>query len=124
MLLALGLFVFDLGTLPLEELARRTAWKHARNPRVGARDASQFLGPGDDTITLDGALLPGVAGTFAAMRTLRTIADQGEALPLVTGTGEVLGDFVVTGLSERKKHLTVDGVARRTDFSIELERVR
>lgn len=123
MLLALGLFVFQNDTLAPDELQRRTAWKHARASRVGARDASQFLGPGDDSVTLTGLLLPGVTGTFASLRKLREMADEGDSWPLVTGAGQVLGNFVILSLDERQAFLTVDGIPRRTDFSIELERV-
>lgn len=123
MLLALGLFVFQNDTLAFDELQRRTAWKHAKAGRVGARDASQFLGPGDDTVSLQGALLPEVSGTFASMRKLREMADEGDSWPLVTGTGEVLGDFVIISIDERRKHMLVDGTPRWTDFTIELDRV-
>ena len=123
MLLALGLFVFETPSVPFTEIARRTAWRHAKSARVGARDASQYLGPGDDAISLSGVLLPGYAGTFAAMRTLRALADEGEAWPLVAGTGDVIGDFVIVSIDERGSVLMVDGVPRKVDFTIELDRV-
>lgn len=58
-LLALGLFVFSMDSLPFSELQRRTDWRHAKNERHGARPASQFLGPGEDKVTLLSALIPG-----------------------------------------------------------------
>ncbi len=67
-------------------------------------------------------MLPEVAGSFASLRTLRALADEGESWPLVTGTGQVLGSFVVTALDERQKYIMIDGVPRRTDFAIDLER--
>lgn len=124
MLLALGLFVFETPTIPFTDIQRRTSWRHGKSARVGARDASQYLGPGDDQISLSGVLLPGYAGSFASMRTLRTMADEGDAWPLVTGAGEVLGDFVITAIDERSSVLMVDGVPRRVDFGIDLDRVR
>jgi phage protein U len=123
MLLAFGLFVFELPSLLFDELQRRTDWRHASNERVGARDASQFLGPGKDHVSISGTLLPEVAGSFASIRTLRTMADEGEAWPLTAGTGQVLGNFVLVALDERQKFFTLDGVPRRTDFVLELERV-
>jgi phage protein U len=123
MLAALGLFVFELASLPYDELQRRTEWRHPRAPRVGARDASQFVGPGDERLSLAGVLLPEVAGSFAALRTLREMADEGEAWPFVTGTGEIFGQFVLISLDERRRYMMVDGVARMVDFSIELDRV-
>lgn len=123
MLLALGLFVFETPTIPFTEIQRRRSWRHGKSARVGARDASQYLGPGDDAVSLSGVLLPGYAGTFGAMRTLCSLADEGQAWPLVTGTGEVMGDFVITSIDERGSVLMVDGLPRKIDFTIELERV-
>ncbi len=123
MLLSIGLFVFENLTVPFTDISRRTAWRHAKSARVGARDASQYVGPGDDGITLSGVLLPGYAGDFASMRNLRAMADEGEAWPVVTGAGEVLGSFVIASIDERGDTLMVDGVPRRVDFSIELDRV-
>lgn len=123
MLLAFGLFVFELGTLPFEELQRRTSWNHASNSRVGARDAFQYVGPGDDQVTLSGALLPQVAGTFASLRTLRDMADEGESWPLTAGTGQIFGNYIVKSIDETRKHMMVDGVPRKTDFTITLDRV-
>jgi phage protein U len=123
MLLALGLFVFENLSVPFTDISRRTAWRHARSARVGARDASQYVGPGDDTISLSGVLLPGYAGDFASMRKLRAMADEGEAWPLVTGTGDVLGSFVILSIDERGSTLMVDGVPRKVDFAVELDRV-
>ncbi len=124
MLLALGLFVFETPTIPFTEIQRRSSWRHAKSARVGTCDASQYLGPGDDQVSLSGVLLPGYAGSFASMRSLRTMADEGEAWPLITGTGEVLGDFVIVGLDTRSSYLMVDGLPRKVDFGIDLDRVR
>ena len=63
MLAALGLFVFDMSTTLFDELARKREWRHARTDRFGAMAASQFVGPGDDKVTISGTLVPEVAGS-------------------------------------------------------------
>jgi phage protein U len=123
MLMALGEFVFSLPTLAFQDLSRRTSWRWAENSRIGVRAASQFLGPGEDTITLAGLLVPQVIGDASSIRQLRALGDQGEAWPLVDGTGRVHGAFVLTDLEERQTMLLQDGVPRRTDFSITLKHV-
>ena len=55
-LMALGMFLFEIGTLAYDEMQRKTDWQHARSQRVGARDATQFTGVGDETISLSGAV--------------------------------------------------------------------
>ncbi|WP_375194769.1 phage tail protein [Sphingobium sp.] len=122
-LMALGMFLFEIGTLAYDEMQRKTDWQHARAPRVGARDATQFTGPGDETISLSGAVYAEIADGHVSLDDLRTMADDGEALPLVDGTGTVYGNFVITALDERHAFLMSDGRARRIDFGIDLLRV-
>lgn len=123
MMMSLGMFVFSLPTLAYQELQRRTSWKHTSSPRVGARDASQYVGQGPDTISLSGQLLPQLVGDFASLSTLRSMGDEGESWPLVTGLGEVIGLFVIENLEVRQQEFFEDGAARQTDFTLDLRLV-
>jgi phage protein U len=123
MLMALGMFPFDLPTLAYDELQRRTDWRHARNPRVGARDATQFTGPGDDTISLSGTAYAELCEGRASLDELRRMADAGEARSLVDGAGYIYGAFVITALDEKHKAILPDGTPLRIDFSLDLLRV-
>lgn len=123
MMMALGTFVFSLPELAYQQLQRQTAWRHSGSSRVGARDARQYVGPGDDTISLSGLVAPELTGDPASLDTLRTMADQGEALALVDGTGTVHGAFVITGMSETRTLFFADGAARRIEFGLDLLRV-
>ncbi|WP_449471980.1 phage tail protein [Sphingobium chungangianum] len=122
-LMALGMFLFEIGTLPYDEMQRKSGWQHARSPRVGARDGTQFTGPGDDAFSLSGSVYTEIADGRASLEDLRSMADDGEALPLVDGTGTVYGNFVITAIDERHAFLMSDGRARRIDFGIDLLRV-
>jgi phage protein U len=119
-LMALGMFLFELGTLPFEELQHKMDWRHARAPRIGARDATQFVGPGDETVSLSGAVYTELSDGIVSLEDLRAMADQGEAWPLVTGSGRVYGNFVITAIDERQVYLMADGTPRRIDFGIDL----
>ncbi|PZU67501.1 phage tail protein [Sphingobium sp.] len=123
MLMALGMFIFDLPTLAHDELQRRASWRHARSPRVGARDATQFVGPGEETINLTGAVYAEITDGRVSIDDLRTMAASGEAWPLLDGTGTVFGDFVIEAIDERHAYLMTDGRAQRIDFVIDLLRV-
>ncbi|HEY4544881.1 MAG TPA: phage tail protein [Pedomonas sp.] len=122
-LMALGLFVFEIPSLAYSELQRRMDWRHARSGRIGARDAAQFVGPGEDTICLQGAVYTEIADGPASLASLREMADQGEALPLVDGSGTVLGSYVITALDERQTAFHDNGRPRRIDFALDLMRV-
>jgi phage protein U len=123
-MMSLGQFVFSLSTLAYQELQRRTSWKHASTSRVGGRNARQFTGPGDDTITLTGWFAPDQGiGKLSSLTELRTMADEGDAYVLVDGTGTVYGAFVIEGLDEGQSLHQKDGTPRRVEFTLNLTRV-
>ena len=122
-LAALGLFVFELGSFPFSQIDRSSEYQHARSQRVGARDANQFVGPGADSVTIAGAIVPEAAGSYGSIDTLRRMAEEGEAWSFVDGAGVVWGSYVITRLSEQRQFLTVDGTPRKVDFTIDLDRV-
>lgn len=122
MMMSLGLFVFGLDTAAYQEFQRQTSWKHTSTSRVGARDAYQFTGPGDDSITLTGWIAPELTGNAESIDTLRRMGDTGQAWVLVEGTGKVIGTFFIDSISEGRQHMQQDGRAKRIDFTLSLKR--
>ena len=122
-LMSLGMFVFSIPTLAYSELQRRTDYRHARTARVGARDATQFVGVGDQTIKLDGTAVAELQDGQASIDELHDLAGKGEAWPLVCASGYSYGTFVITGIDERSKAFFPDGTPRAIDFGIDLLRV-
>lgn len=122
-MMTLGLFAFSLPTAAYQELQRRTSWRHGRTPRVGARAASQFQGPDEDTITVSGLIAPGAIGKLQALQDLRDMGDEGLAWPLVTGYGENLGAWKIDSVDETQTIFMDDGRPRKADFTVTLHRV-
>ncbi|MEJ7933642.1 phage tail protein [Sphingobium sp. AN558] len=123
MLMALGMFIFDVSTLAHDEMQRKAQWTHARSARVGARDATQFVGPGEETVGLSGTVYSEITDGAVSIDVLRAMASTGEAFPLLDGTGIVFGNFVIEAIDERHAYVMADGRARRIDFGIDLLRV-
>jgi phage protein U len=123
MLMSLGLFPFSLPTLAHDDLSRRTAWRHATAPRIGARDAVQYVGPGEETVSIGGTAHAELTDGRACLDQLRDMAATGQAWPLVDGAGTVFGAFVIQTLDEKHKALFPDGTPRAIEFSLELLRV-
>ncbi|MFM0181750.1 phage tail protein [Paraburkholderia aspalathi] len=123
MLMSLDQFVFGLDTAAYQELQRRTSWKHPTTSRVGGRNARQYTGQGDDTITLSGMLAPDQFGKLESLTELRKMADAGDAYVLVDGAGRVYGAFVIEGMNEGQTLHMKDGTPRRIEFSLDLARV-
>lgn len=123
MMMALGLFVFATATLPYQQLQRTTSWRHPSNSRLGRRPARQFLGPGDDSITLSGTLYPELTGGRVSLAMVRAMAETGRAWPLIEGSGAFYGLWVIESVDETGSVFFADGSARKIDFSLKLARV-
>lgn len=122
MLMALGLFTFELATVPFESLRRSTAQRWETKPRVGQGPAAQWCGPGEDAITLDAVLMPELTGGIEQLDTLRDMADTGKAWILVAGTGEVLDKWYIASVEQTNTRMLDDGQPRRIACSISLKR--
>lgn len=122
MMCALGMFVFSLSTAAYQELQRQTDWRHASNNRVGAAPARQFVGRGDDSITLPGIIFPELAGRALSLDALRLMANTGKAWPMVEGSGRIYGLWVIESLSETKTIFFSNGTPRRIEFTLSLKR--
>lgn len=122
MMMCLGQFVFGMDTLAYQDFQRQTDWRHPSNSRIGAAPARQFVGRGEDSITLQGLLVPELVGSTLSLDVLRVMADTGRSWPLVEGTGRIYGLWVIESLSEGRTLFFADGAARRIEFSIKLGR--
>ncbi|MCU8013626.1 phage tail protein [Shewanella sp. SM74] len=123
MMMTLGFFVFSRLTVPYQTSQHEMVWRHPTNSRVGARPSAQFLGVGDETLTLSGVLMPEITGGELSLEALRKMADTGKAYPLIEGRGTVTGFFVFEKISKGRSEFFSDGAARKIEFTIELKRV-
>jgi len=123
MMLTLGLFVFQLQTVPYQSLQRNVDYRWPSNSRVGQRPALQFLGVNEEKITLSGVLMPEITGGRMSLLVLNLMADEGKAWPLLEGSGTIYGMFVVESLSETRTEFFADGSARSIEFTLTLTRV-
>jgi hypothetical protein len=123
MMLALGMFVFQLQTLPYQNLQRNVDYRWPSNSRVGQRPAVQFLGVNEEKITLSGSLMPEITGGKLSLLAVNMMADEGRAWPLLDGSGTIYGMFVINSVSETYSEFFADGSARKIDFNVSLTRV-
>jgi len=119
-MLALGRYRFSVDTAAYQELLRTTAYRWAQQPRLGRRPARQFVGAGDETVSLNGQILPHYKGGLGQVEALRTEAAAGRPLQLVTGTGQVLGAWVVERIEETQRFFLDDGRPRSVAFRLDL----
>lgn len=122
MLMSLGLFVFTLKSVPFQKIDRQTRERWAKSERFGAPAATQHIGPGDDTITLSGVLLPQLTGGPVHLETLRTMKSGGKAWILAQGDGRILGMWYIEAINETQTHFTTTGKAKKIEFTLILQR--
>lgn len=123
MMLALGLFIFSLPTLSYQELQRQTSWRFAETNVLNNRPRQQYIGLGNDSISLKGELRPEIAGQAISISYLRSMADTGKAWTLVDGAGRFYGLWIITDLNESKSVFLDNGQAKKIDFDINLKRI-
>lgn len=120
-------FRFAIDTAAYQSLQRRTEWRWPAQDRLWSEPARQFTGKGNDEITLEGTILPAFRGGMGQIKAMRELADAAlrdgsGALPLmlVTGYGDVLGEWVITGLEEEQPVIGPSGAPLEQRFRLSL----
>ncbi|MFD2179547.1 phage tail protein [Veronia pacifica] len=122
MMLSLGLFVFEINTAAYQQLQHVFSQSWASNKRVGRRPAYQYLGPGEETITLNGTLYPEYTGGLFDLSMLREMASTGSAFALISGNGDTLGLWFIDQVSETQSVFLRNGSPRKIEFNLQLKR--
>ncbi len=119
-MLALGSFRFSIGTAAYESLARSVKYRWASHDVVGADPVLHFNGRGEQTISLNGTIYPEFRGGRRQLDSMRSLAESGTPLNLITGRGESLGQWVIESIDEQQAVFWANGDFRKQDFSIAL----
>ena len=98
-------------------------WRHVKNERINRSASWQYIGAGDDTITLSGLLYPEITGGEVSLTALTSQAYVGRPWPLIDGVGQIYGMYVITGLNTTRSELDRYGRARKIEFTVTFERV-
>ncbi|EMQ4462204.1 phage tail protein [Klebsiella pneumoniae] len=123
MMMVFGLFVFELRTLPYQQLQLSRNWRHVKNDRVGRSAKWQYVGAGENQLTLGGLLYPEITGGNLSLGAVSTMAYTGLAWPLIDGVGSIYGMYVITGLQETHQEFDHYGKAKKIEFTLSLQRV-
>ncbi|MCE4223634.1 phage tail protein [Methylobacterium sp. C25] len=126
-----GAYTFKLTTAAYQKLRRQDTWRWATQERFANDPAEQFIGRGSKTMLLEGVIFtaynPG-QGVSVALTTavgthqldlLRYYADLGEPQQMVDGRGNVLGPWVLVGMSEESEYFLVNGAPQKQCFGLE-----
>lgn len=123
-MMKLGPFKFAIYTMAYQELNRSTQYQWGEQPVFGGWDNLQFLGPGQDTQTLTGVIFPEYKGGTGQLNDLRDLGSKGQAHLMVSGTGKMLGYWVISQIDEGQTKFAALGVPRRQEFTITLRKYK
>ncbi|MFH0710137.1 MAG: phage tail protein [Pseudomonadota bacterium] len=115
-------FAFDLSSRDFNRLDRTRSYNFAEIQKAQDHPGLQSIGKDMEEITISGSLTTLRSG-IDPLDDLYTIADQKDPVPFVMGYGVVVGDFLITKISEGKSIFLDDGVHIQMEFSIDLKKV-
>lgn len=122
MLYQLGALTFAVWPFNTHQVGRDTGADFAAKDLVGSPRSREFVGEGDEQITLEGRLFPEKMGGLSSLDLLHAMRAGGEAQILVRGDGRNFGWYVIEKVSERGSHLDAKGVGRMIEFTVTLTR--
>lgn len=127
-MLSLGPIIFSIAGPAYDEFVRTTTYRWVQQDRLIRRPAHSWIGIGSDDISLNGVIHPqfnplgaGVIGTRVIDR-LRSFAEEGIPLLLITGRGDNMGRYVIKTIREKATVFFQNGAPRLQEFSMEISR--
>lgn len=120
--LMLGEFMFSLNSAAYQEFRRSTQYNWKSQEVFGEHEILQYCGPGSDQIILPGVIYPEYRGGTGQMEKVRLMAAMGTPQMLITGTGGILGMYVVEQVEETHSVMIAFGIPRKIEFNITLRR--
>lgn len=119
-MLSLGEFKFEVSAAAYSRLDRLGVYRWEEQARIGRLPANQFVGPGLQTIDLDGTIYATFTGSIDQVAKMRAIAGQGAPLMIVDGVGRTWGRWVILEARETGTFFFDDGVPKRIEFALRL----
>ncbi|MEE8058983.1 MAG: phage tail protein [Pseudomonadales bacterium] len=131
-MMLLGVVRFSIDTAAYQQLQRSTQYQWAAQNRLGhpilkrfgiGGPTLQYIGPGDETISINGTMYPHYNGSPFHISLMRLQAGLGIPLPLISSSGGfVLGLWIVESIQQTDTALFSDGTARKIEFNLSLKR--
>lgn len=119
-MMALGAYRFALATAAYQRFSRSAEQRWSAQPRAGRRPALQYLGAGEERISLSGVIHPHFKGGLRQVAFMRAEAATGLPLMMVDGLGRIWGRWAIQSVTEEQGVFFADGAPREIHFSLDL----
>lgn len=119
-LMGWGPFRFEVGRAAYEELTHSAEARWEKHPIIGRRPAPQYLGPGEEVVTLRGTLYTEGRQAVADMvRDLVRAAQGGQAYMLVSADGAIVDLFRLEKARRVESHHLPTAQAQKVEYDLE-----
>lgn len=120
MLMALGVFIFEIGD-PLYQtiIDDVTARHHEINP-IGGKTRYHLGGRGRESKVLEGVFYPLVHGGLGRIAHIKSIVGTDTPLIMMDAFGFNLGTWSVDHLTTTRTHLLKGNIPQKVEFNVEL----
>ncbi|ROS05702.1 hypothetical protein EDC56_1251 [Sinobacterium caligoides] len=119
-MMRLGKIKFSVSTRAYNSLSRSTSYRWGEIETLNSVSDKQFLGGGEDDITLAGVIYSHTGAGVTRVDEIRDIAGKGQPLLLVDGRGFIHGYWVIKSISESQTAFGFLGVAKKQEFSVQI----
>jgi hypothetical protein len=122
MLFQVGLLTIDRRPFNVAEWSRDVSGDHAKKDLLGRRPGREFVGKGEETITLKGTIHPLHYGGLSELELAQALSRSGLPLFVTRGDGAVLGWYAIEKVSEKHAEIVANsgGVGAEVEHEIKL----
>jgi phage protein U len=92
----------------------------AKKDLLGRLPAREFVGEGDQTLSLKGQVLPSKLGGLSSIEALHGMRRRGERCHVMRGDGRVFGWYAIEHISEQHERIGPNGVGQVVKHEIKL----
>jgi uncharacterized protein len=122
MLMALGPLSFEVLPLNATETQRVATGGWVDKPVVGRRPVLEWMGDGQDEMTIIAKLFPAKFGGLSSLAVVDAMRSSGMPHFLVRGDGTPLGWYAVITMTEKSTYLDQGGVGQVIEVNLKLRR--
>ena len=123
MLYQLGPVSVDVYPFSIDTFQREASADYAKKDIISGAPNREFMGEGDESLSLEGQILPLHIGGLTELETLHDMRRSGTRLMVTRGDGMVLGWHAIENITENHEDLVSSGIGIKVNHTIKLIKV-
>lgn len=130
-MMTLGDFNFTIDDATYQSIQRTLSWRWVEQQRFGQRDVLQYTGKASPSITFNGEvytdnqrITPRISEMLVGTKPIRRLGELGDTttpLLLISGTGDIMGYWVVTEFSDTADRFLMAGMPKHQQFTMAIK---